>query len=129
MTAASYNINRFAESPYAVKHGLNTILTNPVVTGVLAGVPGGALGAEIEAVKRGDALPTAAEFTESVLGMTVSGGIFGAKHLFMENRAIKASVDWQSQDLLNHPEVRSLVMAPRPLVAPPDFLKLSLIHI
>lgn len=123
MTAASYQINRFAENPYAVKHGFNAALTNPVITGVLSGIPGGALGAEIEAVKQGRALPTASELGESVLGMTLTGGLFGAKHLLKENRAIKASANWQSQDLLNHPEVRSLVMAPRPLVTPPDFLQ------
>ncbi len=113
MTATSYKINRFAEGGYAVKHGFNSILSNPIVTGVISGVPGGALSAQVEAIKQGRALPTSAELRESILGESLVGGVFGAKQLMAENRAVSPSINSQSRELLNNPEVRSLLRAPR----------------
>lgn len=113
MTYANYKLNTFAETGLAFKYGLNRVLTNPVAAGIVSGIPGGAITAEVEAVKQGRALPTAHEVGQSMLSMSLMGGVFGGKHLLAEKMALKPSITSGTDRLLNHPDVTAVLRAPK----------------
>lgn len=53
------------------------VLDSPVITSALAGLPAGAVSAELAALKDGRVLPTSAELKEHAAGMAFVGGAFG----------------------------------------------------
>lgn len=122
MTAFNYKLNKFAETGTAFKYGLNRMLTNPLATGVVSGVPGGFMGAEVEAIRQGNLLPTGAQLGESILSQSIVGGIFGAKQVLNERSALKPSLNSQTQALLSHPDAISVMRAPRTQNDGPQYL-------
>lgn len=89
LTAGSLGVGRLAESAVAARFGVQPVLNNRVMSGVLGGLPGGFVGAEYDAVARQGRIATAAELAESMFGMAVVGGAFGGATYFSRaNRSV-----------------------------------------
>lgn len=78
LTAGSLGVGRLAETSVASRFGLAPLLKSPVASGALGGLPGGVVAAEYDAVARHRRAATIEELTESMFGMSVVGGAFGA---------------------------------------------------
>ena len=79
LTAGSLGLGRLAETSVAGKIGLTATLRNPIVSGALAGLPGGIVSSEYDSLTKNHTFASGAELEQSMLGMAVVGGAFGAK--------------------------------------------------
>lgn len=78
LTAGSLGVGKLAETSFASRFGLASALRSPIASGTLGGLPGGFVAAEYDAVARHRRLATSEELAESMYGMAVVGGAFGA---------------------------------------------------
>jgi hypothetical protein len=84
LTGANLAIGSFARTATAANLGLSGALKNPIISGVLSGIPGGAINAENEALKNGHWFFDRDELAKEVYTMSIVGGLFGAKSKFLD---------------------------------------------
>lgn len=80
MTATSLGLAGASESGFAKALVLGKTMRNPVVSGVISGVPGGAVSAEYESLVHHRRGATAKELGQSIYSMSLIGGGFGLQH-------------------------------------------------
>ncbi|MBS1954335.1 MAG: hypothetical protein JST89_09115 [Cyanobacteria bacterium SZAS-4] len=87
LTGSSLGLRSLAGSSAAIERSaLVPLLKNPIVNGVLSGVPAGLFNAEAMSLVNTGKLASATELGQSVYGMSVIGGGFGAVHSFTAPR-------------------------------------------
>lgn len=87
LTGSSLGLRSLAGSSAAIERSaLVPLLKNPIVNGVLSGVPAGLFNAEATSLLNNGKLASATELGQSVYGMSVIGGGFGAVHSFTAPR-------------------------------------------
>ena len=86
LTGASLGLSRFAGSAAIEKSALVPLLKNPIASGVLSGVPAGFFSAEANSYAKTGHLASGQELGQSIYGMSVIGGGFGAVHSFTAPR-------------------------------------------
>lgn len=80
MTATSLGLAGASESGFAKALSLGKTMRSPVVSGVISGIPGGAVSAEYESLVHDGRGATAKELAHSVYSMSLIGGGFGLQH-------------------------------------------------
>lgn len=87
LTGSALGLRSLGGSAAAIERSaLVPLLKNPIVNGVLAGVPAGLVNAEGMSLVNNGKLASATELGQSVYGMSVIGGGFGAVHSFTAPR-------------------------------------------
>jgi hypothetical protein len=79
LTAGSIGLGRLAETSVASRLGIASALKNPIASGVLAGLPGGIASSEFDSLTKNRTLASSSELEQSIAGMALVGGVFGAK--------------------------------------------------
>ncbi len=82
LTAGSFGLGRLAETSVAGRIGADVALRNPILAGTLSGLPAGIVSSEYDSITKGGRLATASELGQSMAGMALVGGLFGAKAKF-----------------------------------------------
>ncbi len=82
LTAGSFGLGRLAETGVAGRLGVDVALRNPIFAGAISGLPAGIVSSEYESITKGGRFATASELGESMAGMALVGGVFGAKAKF-----------------------------------------------
>lgn len=80
LTTASFGIGRVAQTDVLRNTWVKTALTNPMAGGVLSAVPAGLAQSEMTALRKGQALPAAAEVKRNVYQMAFVGFTLGGAH-------------------------------------------------
>jgi ribosomal protein S18 acetylase RimI-like enzyme len=86
LAAGSLALTEISYSSFARKSALSGILRNPVVSGVVAGMPSGVLSAELESISAHHRPATMEEVAKSVYASAFTGAAFGAKHWMFGER-------------------------------------------
>lgn len=79
LTAGSIGLGRLAETSVAGRIGMAGALKNPILSGSLSGLPAGLLSSEYDSLTHKGTFATASELGQSMAGMALVGGVFGAK--------------------------------------------------
>lgn len=82
LTAGSFGLGRLAETSIAGRIGADVALRNPILAGTLSGLPAGIVSSEYDSLTKGGRFATASELGQSMAGMALVGGVFGAKAKF-----------------------------------------------
>ncbi|HEY9679647.1 MAG TPA: hypothetical protein V6C76_16710 [Drouetiella sp.] len=77
LTAGSLGLGRLAETDAVARLGLAPVVKNPFFSGVVAGLPGGAVSAEYDSLTKKHSFASASELGESMASMALVGGAFG----------------------------------------------------
>lgn len=80
MTAASLGLGSLSHTAMANSLRIGSTLRNPIVSGILSGVPGGTVSTNYESLVHKNRLSTGTELAQSVYSMSLIGGAFGLKH-------------------------------------------------
>ncbi|HEY9731716.1 MAG TPA: hypothetical protein V6C89_07380 [Drouetiella sp.] len=79
LTAGSIGLGRLAETSVAGRLGIAGALRNPILAGTLSGLPAGAFSSEYDSLTKKGTFASASELGQSMAGMALVGGVFGAK--------------------------------------------------
>lgn len=79
LTAGSIGLGRLAETSAAGRLGLSGALRNPIMSGALSGLPAGLFSSEYDSLAHKGTFASASEVGQSMAGMALVGGVFGAK--------------------------------------------------
>lgn len=82
LTAGSIGLGRLAESSVAGRLGVAGALKNPILAGTISGLPAGAFSSEYDSLTKKGTFASASELGQSMAGMALVGGVFGAKAQF-----------------------------------------------
>lgn len=79
LTAGSIGLGRLAETSVAGRIGVAGALKNPIMSGTLSGLPAGLFSSEYDSLTQRGTFASASELGQSMAGMALVGGVFGAK--------------------------------------------------
>ncbi|MBI2809682.1 MAG: hypothetical protein HYX67_02465 [Candidatus Melainabacteria bacterium] len=82
LTAGSFGLGRLAETNIAGRLGVDVALRNPILAGSLSGLPAGIVSSEYDSLTKNGTFASASELGQSMAGMALVGGVFGAKAKF-----------------------------------------------
>ncbi len=85
LTAGSIGVASLGESGLVDKLGAKSLLTNKIFTGATAGLPAGFVAAEFNSLVNNGKLASKQEIEQSLAGMALIGGVFGAKSQLTDN--------------------------------------------
>lgn len=119
LTAGSLTLGKLSMTSGLKNHIVGAAIRNPVIGGVISGIPAGTLGATFEGARTGDF--SAQAYGKSIYSMMVSGGVLGAKAEFANQikerrtKAQQSSESPQSESQENSAKPRGKTASEGPL--------------
>lgn len=112
LTATGLGLGKLGE------HRTLSFLRNPISTGVISGIPAGALGANLESIREHGKLASGADTLKSIYQMSFAGGALGAKQKLFGTSDLPARTDSQGQAETS--TLRVVLRTPDPATIPAE---------
>lgn len=77
MAAGSLGLDQLAKAKTVQKLGAGGVLTNPIFSGIVSGLPAGLVAAELESLKAHNRFATRQELAQSIYSTAIVGGVLG----------------------------------------------------